>query len=75
MVKYVHGGEHMAIKSDANRRAVAKYKKENYDQIQLRVPKGDKDRLKDHAESQGESLNAFLNRAANETIERDNATE
>lgn len=65
----------MAIKSDANRRAVAKYKKENYDQIQLRVPKGDKDRLKEHAESQGESLNAFLNRAANETIERDNATE
>lgn len=63
----------MAIKSDANRRAVAKYKKENYDQIQLRVPKGDKDRLKEHAESQGESLNAFLNRAANETIERDNA--
>lgn len=63
----------MAIKSDANRRAVAKYKKENYDQIQLRVPKGDKDRLKDHAEKQGESLNAFLSRAANETIERDNA--
>lgn len=63
----------MAIKSDANRRAVAKYKKENYDQIQLRVPKGDKDRLKDHAEKQGESLNAFLNRAANETIDRDKA--
>lgn len=66
----------MAIKSDANRRAVAKYKKENYDQIQLRVPKGSKDRLKEHAERKGESLNAFLNRAALETIERDNnATE
>lgn len=63
----------MAIKSDANRRAVAKYKKENYDQIQLRVPKGDKDKLKDHAEKQGESLNSFLCRAASETMERDNS--
>lgn len=63
----------MAIKSDANRRAVAKYKKENYDQIQLRVPKGDKDRLKQHAESQGESLNGFINRAISQTIQQDKA--
>lgn len=61
----------MAIKSDANRRAVAKYKKENYDQIQLRVPKGCKDEIKAHAESQGESLNTFINRAISETTERD----
>ena len=63
----------MAIKSDANRRAVAKYKKENYDQIQLRVPKGDKDRLKAHAEAQGESLNGFINRAISQTIQQDKA--
>ena len=63
----------MAIKSDANRRAVAKYKKENYDQIQLRVPKGGKDRLKQHAESQGESLNGFINRAISQTIQQDKA--
>ncbi len=64
----------MAIKSDANRRAVAKYKKENYDQIQLRVPKGGKDRLKAHAETQGESLNGFINRAISQTIQQDKAT-
>ena len=64
----------MAIKSDANSRAVAKYKKENYDQIQLRVPKGGKDRLKAHAETQGESLNGFINRAISQTIQQDKAT-
>lgn len=61
----------MAIKSDANRRAVAKYKKENYDQIQLRVPKGEKDEIKAHAETQGESLNEFIKRAISETRQRD----
>ena len=61
----------MAIKSDANRRAVAKYKKENYYQFQLRVPRGDRDRLKNHAEAHGESLNAFINRAITETVSRD----
>lgn len=61
----------MAIKSDANRRAVAKYKKENYDQIQLRVPKGRKDEIQAHAEAQSESTNGFINRAISETMERD----
>ena len=39
----------MAIKNDANRRAVAKYKKENYDQILLRVAKGQKDVIQGYA--------------------------
>lgn len=64
----------MAIKSDANRRAVAKYKKENYDQIQLRVPKGRKDEIQAHAEAQGESTNGFINRAITNQMERDNAS-
>ena len=34
-------------------------------------PKGQKDTVKAHAEAQGESLNAFINRAINETMERD----
>lgn len=62
----------MAIKSDANRRAVAKYKKENYDQIQLRVPKGRKDEIQAHAEAHGESTNGFINRAITNQMERDN---
>lgn len=63
----------MAIKSDANRRAVAKYKKENYDQIQLRVEKGQKETIKAHAEAQGESLNGFINRAISQAIQQDKA--
>lgn len=63
----------MAIKSDANRRAVAKYKKENYDQIQLRVEKGQKETIKAHAEAQNESLNGFINRAISQTIQQDKA--
>ncbi len=35
------------------------------------MPKGQKDVAKAHAEAQGESLNAFINRAINETMERD----
>ena len=39
-------------------------------------PKGQKDTVKAHAQAQGESLNAFINRAINEAMERDStATE
>lgn len=61
----------MAI-SDAQKRAVAKYNAANYDRVELRLDKGQKDIVKAHAESHGESLNAFVNRAINETMERDN---
>ena len=57
--------------SDAQRRAVAKYNAANYDRVELRLEKGKKDVAKAHAEAQGESLNAFINRAINETMERD----
>ena len=59
--------------SKAQQKAVHKYVKNNYDRIELTVkPKGKKDELKAHAEKQGETLNSFINRAINETIERDN---
>lgn len=35
-------------------------------------PKGQKDTVKAHAEAQGESLNAFINQAINEAMEREN---
>lgn len=58
--------------SDAHRRAVAKYNAANYDRVELRLPKGQKEELKAHAEMMGdESLNAFVNRAIRETLERD----
>ena len=59
--------------SDAHKRAVAKYNTANYDRVELRLPKGQKDTVKAYAEAQGESLNAFINRAISETMERDNA--
>lgn len=41
------------------------------DEIKVRVPKGAKETIKSHAESRGESVNGFINRAINEAIERD----
>ena len=58
--------------SKAQQKAVNKYMSQNYDRINLTVPKGQKEIIKTHAESRGESVNAFLNRAAQETMERDN---
>lgn len=55
----------------AQQKAVNKYMASNYDRINLTVPKGAKESIKSHAESRGESVNGFINRAINETIERD----
>ncbi len=57
---------------ESQRRAVAKYNLKNYDRVELRLPKGKKEILKAHAEEQGESLNAFINRAIDITTELDN---
>lgn len=57
---------------DAKRRARQKYIDEKTDEIKLRVPKGNKERIQEHAQKQGESTNAFIYRAINETIDRDN---
>lgn len=55
----------------AQQRAVNKYMKENYDEIKVRTEKGKKAKIKAHAESRGESVNSFINRAIDETIERE----
>ncbi len=59
--------------SKAQQKAVHKYVKNNYDRFELTAAKGYKDKIKAHAEKQGESLNGFVNRAISETMERDNA--
>lgn len=41
------------------------------DEIKIRAPKGQKDIIKAHADSMGESVNGFINRAIEETINRD----
>ena len=57
--------------SEAMKRAVKKYDKEKIDRVAMRVPKGKKDIIQAHAEKQGESVKAFLNRAVDETMARD----
>jgi predicted HicB family RNase H-like nuclease len=57
--------------SKAQQKAVTKYMKENYDEIKVRMPKGKKDIIKAHAEIRGESVNAFIGRAIDETMERE----
>lgn len=48
-----------------------RYEASNYDRLSALVRKGDRERIKAHAASLGESLNGFLNRAIRETVERD----
>lgn len=47
------------------------WQKENYDRINLTVPKGRKAAIQAHAAERGESVNAFIARAIEETMERD----
>jgi predicted HicB family RNase H-like nuclease len=60
----------MAI-SDARRRANEKWQKEKAEEIKFRVPKGKKIIIHEFAAKSGESVNAFLNRAVDETMKRD----
>lgn len=55
----------------ASQKAVNKYMKENYDRVNLTMPKGKKETVQLHAAQYGESVNAFINRAIDEAIERD----
>lgn len=59
-------------RSEAMDRAIKKYEQEKVDRVIFRVPKGVKEQIQEHAEKKGESLSGFLNRAVQETIERDN---
>lgn len=57
--------------SKAQQKAVAKYMKNNYDEIKIRVPKGKKESIQNYAACKGESLNAFINRAINQVMEKE----
>ena len=60
----------MAPASKAQQKAVAKYMKNNYDELKIRMPKGKKDIIKTAAENQGKSVNGFINEAIDEKIGR-----
>lgn len=64
----------MAI-SEARRKANKKWNNENmsklYDRVVALVPKGKGEVVKQHAAERGESVSSFINRAIDETMERD----
>ena len=56
----------------AHIKATNKWMAKAYDRINLTVEKGKRDIIKDHAtQKDGGSVNAFINRAIDETMERD----
>ena len=48
-----------------------RYNDKAYDRINLVVLKGKKDVIKAYAESNGESVNAFINRAIDEAMQKE----
>ena len=57
--------------TEAQKRASQKWQKDKVDDLRIRVEKGQREIIRNHAKTQGESLNAFVNRAIMETMERD----
>lgn len=57
--------------SKAQQKAVNKYMSQNYDRINLTTLKGKKEIIQAHAEARGESVNAYINRAIDEAMERE----
>ena len=51
----------------------AEFAKQNYDTLLIYLPKGRRSIVREHAASRGESANAFITRAINNQIERDQA--
>ena len=62
-------------KSKPSTAAKNQYNAKAYDRLNVVVSKGRKAELQAHAEEHGESLNGFIVRAVDETIERDNEKE
>ena len=57
--------------SKAQQKAVAKYMKNNYDEIKIRVEKGHRYVIKAAATAAGESVNGYINKAVDQRMERD----
>lgn len=56
---------------DGERVSADVYNKTKYEDMRVRVPIGKRSVIKAHAEAMGESVNGFINRAIDETMERD----
>ena len=59
---YIVDGPHVSLEE---------YRKTKYEDLRIRVPKGKKEEIKDFVSKTGKSLNAFVNEAIDEKIERE----
>lgn len=57
--------------SKAQQKAVAKYMKNNYDEIKIRVEKGKREIIRQAAEAAGESVNSYIKKAVDRRMEQD----
>ena len=57
--------------SKAQQKAVAKYMKNNYDEIKIRVEKGNREIIRQAAEAAGESVNGYIKKAVDQRMEQD----
>lgn len=62
----------MGEKTEAQKKAQQKYM-EKFVRVEIRMDAKKRDALQTHAEGQGESVNAFINRAIDETMGRDSS--
>lgn len=58
--------------TEAKKLANERYNKKSYDEIKIRVKKGNKEIIQQHADSMNESTNAFINRAIEYSMKLDN---
>lgn len=58
--------------TEAAKKATYKQRTEKLDRMEIYVPKGEKETIKEHVKKTGESVSAFVYRAIKEAMEKDN---
>lgn len=58
----------------AQRAASKRWERRNYDLVTLRVPKGQRVKIREYAATTGESMNSLIRRAIRELMEREKST-
>ena len=61
----------MAKTTAAQQRAVHKYVKNNYDRLELSVPKGEKEEIQQAAKQAGQSVNAYVYEAVKRRMKQE----
>lgn len=58
----------MVIKHGKSSTRANKYNAKAYDRLNIVIPKGEKEKIRDFAESNGETVNGFINRLIKEAM-------